>query len=106
VWIKITKIRRQDGNGPYATALHPRANLTPEQWDARMGDTYRQNFASELRRMNLLRRCRLYCVGIGEAAPAWLNLVAMIGGTEAVYFGPDSPEPAPLPDRPDPRRGD
>jgi hypothetical protein len=77
--------------------------MTPKEWDAQQGGIYRQRFSAELRRMNMQRRCRLYCVGIGEAAPAWLDLIAQIGRTKAAYFGPKTPAPAPLPGRPSPR---
>lgn len=82
--------------------------MTPKEWDAQQGGIYRLRFTDELRRMNMQRRCRLYCVGIGEAAPAWLDLIAKIGRTKAAYFGPKNPAADPLPGRSvprDPRKG-
>lgn len=95
-WIKIitVKVRSYDSNGPYATAT---SVGLPAGFGARFAGAYLQNFEWELRRMNLQRRCRLYCVGIGEAAPAWLDVIAKIGGTKAAYFGPKQKKPIILP---------
>lgn len=68
-----------DDNGPYAS-------------DSSFGFAYGfelENLKDEVERMNLIRRCRIHCVGIGEAKMGWLKPIAQKGGGKAVYFGKD-----------------
>jgi hypothetical protein len=68
-----------DDNGPYAS-------------DSSFGFASSfelNNLLDEVERMNLVRRCRIHCVGIGEAKMSWLRPIAKKGGGKAVYFGKD-----------------
>ncbi|MBZ0134974.1 MAG: hypothetical protein K8I27_01215 [Planctomycetes bacterium] len=47
------------------------------------------NLLDEIERMNLVRRVRIQCVGIGEAQMGWLRPIAIKGRGKAVYFGKD-----------------
>lgn len=80
MWRKKEVYRYQfenhDDNGPYACAQ----NFGFSAFEM-------TNLLDEVERMNLVRRCRIQCVGIGEAQMAWLKPIAKQGGGKAVFFG-------------------
>ena len=46
-------------------------------------------FERELLRLNLIRKVRIHCIGIGEAKLRWLKAIAEVGGGKVVFFGTD-----------------
>jgi len=73
------KYEDHDDNGPYASTNS-------------FGFAYGfelNNLLDEVERMNLVRRCRIHCIGIGEAQMGWLKPIAAKGGGRSVYFGKD-----------------
>ena len=67
-----------DDNGPYADESSGMFFI---------GGSSLNNLRDEIERMNLVRRCRIQCVGIGEAQMGWLRPIAVKTGGKAVYFG-------------------
>jgi hypothetical protein len=84
-WRKKEKVRYQyssnDDNGPYANT-------------SGFVSTELNNLLAEVERMNLVRRCLIQCVGIGEANMSWLRPIATRTGGKAVYFGKDGEKAA------------
>ncbi|MCA8916389.1 MAG: VWA domain-containing protein [Planctomycetes bacterium] len=82
VWRKKETVSYQfddlDDNGPYADESSGMFFI---------GGSSLNNLRDEIERMNLVRRCRIQCVGIGEAQMGWLRPIAVKTGGKAVYFG-------------------
>lgn len=56
------------------------------------------NLLDEIERMNLVRRVRIQCIGIGEAQMGWLRPMAIKGRGKAVFFGKEAGRVPGLPD--------
>ncbi len=90
-WIRTIKERRETEpyfqNGPFAEnrLQDPVTNAwaTIEGFD---------ELVREVERLNLLRRCRIHCIGIGEAERKWLEAIARIGRGELVFLVEESEE--------------
>jgi hypothetical protein len=77
-------------NGPYASSI---------SMGFFMGGFELENLLDEVERMNLVRRVRIQCIGIGEAQMGWLRPIAIKGRGKAVYFGKDGMKEADSNDR-------
>ncbi len=86
-WLRmITETRASEPyfqNGPFAENRYqdPVSNswLTIDGFD---------ELLHELERLNLLRKCRIHCIGIGEAKLRWLQAIARIGRGQVVFLAP------------------
>lgn len=96
-WIKREKVsynyQYTHDNGPYASEDGGGLSSLMGAPGFELG-----NLLAEVERMNLVRRARIQCVGIGEARMEWLRPIALQTGGRAVQFTKDGmkeagPEP-------------
>lgn len=93
-WLRIISETRASEpyfqNGPFAENRYqdPVSNswLTIDGFD---------ELLHELQRLNLLRKCRIHCIGIGEAKLRWLQAIARIGRGQVVFLAAEASEEAP-----------
>ncbi|MCB9895749.1 MAG: hypothetical protein H6839_14985 [Planctomycetes bacterium] len=85
VWRKKETVKYQfndlDENGPYADETSRGFFFAGPALN---------NLLDEIERMNLVRRVRIQCVGIGEAQMDWLRPIAHKTGGKAVFFGKEA----------------